>query len=482
MGFLNPKELRKKRFSFRKNRKSKDPPGEGVPKKSISLELDTPKTVAEEESPSDSSGSVSSQEHQSTNSSATEEGSADFVNTPIKNLLGDLNVVEDDDEDAMELVLGAIPPKQQDPDELIDNMGPVDPDTGAPDDEEDDEHGEDDDEEEEAAEKSDAQKKRNYSGPVDLDDESFPDDETMSTLSRDPAGKVAKPAKKEDPPDLVEDEDHDASVPQKTARSAPDAPEERAFAMEDPEEDEANWDAPDGAARKLLGVFNCAEDTACVPESLLDTTCDDACGPIGGKPEKRGLKRNLSYYNDQFAVKFLDEILNVGYALIHHVPAGDGDWSGRSATLILRPGTCNATEMVPPTLEWTTMGGGTQTNIDTKTISLLDIHSITSSNLEVEDEANGEDDDDIAENEELQCLFTVTTTDGVVEVFEAITPNETARLVNGIKNLAARFSNQLIAGDVRAFTDFYSQHGEDDRNKLTVQEAMVRMSHSFLDA
>jgi hypothetical protein len=186
---------------------------------------------------------------------------------------------------------------------------------------------------------------------------------------------------------------------------------------------------------------------------------------------------------------FLQEILNVGYALIHHVPSGQGDWSGRSATLILRPGTCNATTTVPPCLEWTTMGGGTQTDIATKSISMLNIHSITSSNYveDVDDEDNAaannnNNDDEAAENEELQCLFTITTTNGEVQVFEAITPDETARLVTGIKNISSRFSNQVIAGDIRAFTDFYSQHDEVDDVKFTAQEAMVRMSNAFFDA
>ena len=36
----------------------------------------------------------------------------------------------------------------------------------------------------------------------------------------------------------------------------------------------------------------------------------------------------------------------------------EGDWVGRSVTLILRPGICNRLQVQAPYLEWVTMGGG----------------------------------------------------------------------------------------------------------------------------
>jgi hypothetical protein len=90
-------------------------------------------------------------------------------------------------------------------------------------------------------------------------------------------------------------------------------------------------------------------------------------------------------------------------------------------------------------------------------------------------EDNDEADDD------LQCFFTMTTTDGEVHVLEVITPDESRRLVVGIKNLSARLSSQLIAGDARALADFYDNQRESEHIRFSPQEAMLRLSHSFFD-
>jgi hypothetical protein len=144
--------------------------------------------------------------------------------------------------------------------------------------------------------------------------------------------------------------------------------------------------------------------------------------------------------------------------------------------VILRPGTCNAFEVVPPKLEWSTMGGGTQNSTVTKSVSLLKIHSLAVSNSE---ETREDDDDD--DDEDLLCFFTLTTSEGDVHIFEAITADESHRIVIGIKNVAARFSNQLIAGDTRAFTDFYDNYGGAKDVRFTPEEAMGRLSHSFFE-
>jgi hypothetical protein len=123
------------------------------------------------------------------------------------------------------------------------------------------------------------------------------------------------------------------------------------------------------------------------------------------------------------------------------------------------------------------MEGGIQKDIETKSVSLLNIHSLAASNSE----ETGEDDDDDDDDENILCFFTLTTSEGDVHVFEAITADESHRLVIGIKNVAARFSNQLIAGDTRAFTDFYDNHGGAEDVRFTPEEAMGRLSHSFFD-
>jgi hypothetical protein len=66
-----------------------------------------------------------------------------------------------------------------------------------------------------------------------------------------------------------------------------------------------------------------------------------------------------------------------------------------------------------------------------------------------------------------------------VHVFETTATEESDRLVNGIKNLVARLSAQLISGDVKAFGDFYNNSTEPGEMKFTPEEAMVRLSHSF---
>jgi hypothetical protein len=176
--------------------------------------------------------------------------------------------------------------------------------------------------------------------------------------------------------------------------------------------------------------------------------------------------------------------LNFGYALVHHYqPAtNEDDLIGRSVTLILRPGICNAIQVVPPQLEWSTMGGGQQTEIETKSIGLLDIHSIAASNAEDQNDDNrGDEVVEEEDDDDMQCFFSVTTKQGHVHVMEAITSDESLRLVAGIKNIVARLSKQLIVGDVHAVSDFYENSGEPDEIRLTPEEAMVRLSHSFFD-
>lgn len=176
----------------------------------------------------------------------------------------------------------------------------------------------------------------------------------------------------------------------------------------------------------------------------------------------------------------LQEILNVGFALIYHQSSNEGeDWVGRSVTLVLKPGVCNLQEVVQPAFEFTSMGGGTQTGVETISVGLLDIHSIAASPNAEEMRDDMEDNEDA--DDELQCFFTITTNEGEVHVLEGITPEQSRRQLTGIKNLSARLSRQLIGGDAHALADFYDNHGESDEIRLSPEEAMVRLSHSFLD-
>ena len=156
-------------------------------------------------------------------------------------------------------------------------------------------------------------------------------------------------------------------------------------------------------------------------------------------------------------------------------------------TLILRPGTCNSLLIQAPYLEWATLGGGQQTDIETTSVSLLDIHSIATSTAEDmdldDDDSNSEqkDDDYEAEQEDLQCFFSLTTKEGKVFVMEAITADESQRLVVGVKNLVSRLAKQLVAGDKTVLSDFFDNVNDTDDIRLSTEEAMNRLSHLLLD-
>jgi len=179
----------------------------------------------------------------------------------------------------------------------------------------------------------------------------------------------------------------------------------------------------------------------------------------------------------------------VGYALVNHqqliddVPDEEGDWVGRSVTLILKPGTCNVMEVKAPYLEWATLGGGQQNGVETTQVSLLDIHSIAMSSAEDMAFNDGEDnkENDAEEVEDLECFFSLTTKQGQIHVMEAITADESQRLVAGVRNLASRLAKQLITGDKAVLWDFFDNSLEPEEIRVTEEEAMARVSHTLLD-
>ncbi len=168
--------------------------------------------------------------------------------------------------------------------------------------------------------------------------------------------------------------------------------------------------------------------------------------------------------------------------LVEGATEDEDDWIGRSVTLILRPGICNVLQVQAPYLEWATLGGGQQATVETTAVSLLDVHSIENSTVDdmpTVDDGNRSDDD--AEKEDLQCFFTLTTKQGQIYVMEAITADESQRLVAGVKNLTLRLSRLLIAGDNNVLDDFFDNSQEPEDIKVTEEEAMIRISHALLD-
>lgn len=262
------------------------------------------------------------------------------------------------------------------------------------------------------------------------------------------------------------------------------------------------------ATKSLMSMFERAKQFAIepclggivLPEPIqkLVPTVDNAmlCQPQGvtrhrsdPSTSRPTVVREYSYYDEQFALKFLDELINVGYALVHHqfivdsTADEEGNCVGHSVTLILRPGICNILQVQAPFLELATLGGGQQAGIETTAISLLDIHSIgTSTTDDIQSLANdGDNPDDEDEKEDLQCFFSITTKEGQIYVMETINPDESQRLVAGIKNLTSRLSKQLIAGDKNVLCDFFDNSQEADEIKVTEDEAMSRVSHALLD-
>lgn len=151
------------------------------------------------------------------------------------------------------------------------------------------------------------------------------------------------------------------------------------------------------------------------------------------------------------------------------------DWQGRSVAMNFKAGACNALEVFQPEIEWSTMGGGKDTKILTRSVSLLDIHSISvSSTNDMRDKVED------GESEEIQCFFTLTTKSGDIHVFEAMNIDRSKRLVLGIRNISGRYSNLIVAGDPRVMVEFFDNSSDPQEIRLPFERAIVQVSHAFL--
>mmetsp|Transcript_8295 Transcript_8295/g.12711 ORF Transcript_8295/g.12711 Transcript_8295/m.12711 type:complete len:447 (+) Transcript_8295:235-1575(+) len=228
----------------------------------------------------------------------------------------------------------------------------------------------------------------------------------------------------------------------------------------------------DDVTRQLLEAFNCSIGmTACTGANFYDA----ACAPFAA-----GRKR--PYFDENFTLSFLSEIIKQGVPLLYHQPPSkeDEDWAGKSVVLILKQGNSGGENIIQPRLEWSTMGGGFS-DIVTKSVELLDIYAVHDS-TGVEEER----DDTVQNAEQEITLFSITTKKGVVHVFEAQTPQERDRIVNGLKNLIARFAYFLIAGDANISSELFAEEDPDDTtgelpSLKKPSQAMGAISHAFLD-
>ena len=194
-------------------------------------------------------------------------------------------------------------------------------------------------------------------------------------------------------------------------------------------------------------------------------------------------------------------MLNVGYTLIYHKSIDDENWIGRTVNLIYRPGICSTRTIIQPVIEWKTMTGGTSTVVETRTMKLLNIDAISTSNARGDERQPTLTSNDGSLNattnwcnstlapggmgdleDEFDSFFTITSQDGEIHLFEALTTEDAQRIVAGIRCNAYRLSNLLIEGDSNALmTDFYDNTGEPTETRLSAPEAMNRLSHAFLD-
>ena len=213
-------------------------------------------------------------------------------------------------------------------------------------------------------------------------------------------------------------------------------------------------------------------------------------------------------------------MLNVGYTLIYHKPIDDVCWVGRTVNLIFRPGVCSARTVLQPVIEWNTMVGGKSKYAETRTMKLLNINAIStsnaynatsgrtsgrgalssssspSSNKPADSNSNSNNNNtsttwcsntlaigDGGHEDEFDCFFTITSQDGDIHLFEALNSEDSQRIVSGIKYNAYRLSKLLIEGNSKALLmgDFYDNSGEPQESRLSTAEAMHRLSNAFLD-
>ena len=123
------------------------------------------------------------------------------------------------------------------------------------------------------------------------------------------------------------------------------------------------------------------------------------------------------------------------------------------------------------------MGGGKDVNVGTESVGLFEIDAVAVSNIQNElDPVSSQQYE-----EELDCFFSITSKQGDVYMFEAISAEESQRIVSGIKNISFRLSSQVIAGDSKAVADFFDNSKEPEATHLRKNAAMLKISNAYLD-
>jgi hypothetical protein len=235
-------------------------------------------------------------------------------------------------------------------------------------------------------------------------------------------------------------------------------------------------------AGKILDALGCRRDTTIPGYSVANLFYDTAtaCNPTAKKNKP---KSRRPYFDEAFAKQFLQKLMTKGVNVLYLQPPGalendSLDWKGRTVTLMIEPGVAGSESAIQPKLEWTTLAGGQKFEVETASLALLRILSITGSAHEMKEE----DDDD----RDL-CFFTITSDTGDVHIFEASSPEERDQIEYGLKNVIARLSFHLIAGDTTASSELYNANSNsksasmgDLPGLVNPKQAMNRLAHTLL--
>jgi len=296
--------------------------------------------------------------------------------------------------------------------------------------------------------------------------------------------------------------------------------EEEDRAEDDPPPTQTTTFARTTVIKIMTAAFRCtaedAENCAALPDTIggvLPTSCQPIQNAIVG-----GHTTDLeTVFDERSGSEFLHGMQNVGYTLIYHELVGEDSWEGRTVNLIFRPGMCSAATIVQPAIEWNTMVGGKSNSTTTKSMKLLTIDAISTSKARggidgsttkpaslplptTHHKTNNDGDacfgDDVigidlcgpmlglggSSKDEFDCFFTITSQKGEINLFEALNSEDCLRIVAGIRYNAQRLSHLLIGGDAKPLlSDFYDNSGEPEESRLSPNEVMTRLTHSFLD-
>ncbi|GAX11698.1 hypothetical protein FisN_7Lh068 [Fistulifera solaris] len=356
-------------------------------------------------------------------------------------------------------------------------------------------------------------RKATYKGPVSVDspDNSengsvystppLPDSGVKITLSSTDSLVEEQPAIVHDVPDtpvlgntMSVDESKDAAAIDDTIMIDDDQSKK-------PEGDSSS--VRDNVARQLFGTF-CADDVNFGAQSqfretfreislsknpvrrLIDLFYDNACTSANPAESDR------PYFDEDFTLRFIRRMTTKGVALLYlQAPgaAGNGtsDWKGRTVAMHVKKGSpyLNEHESEQPRISWTTVVGGQTHDALTTSIDLFDIVSIKSSSR---DELLT--NQDLVEEREDFCFFTITVSNGQVYIFESNTLDERDSLVNGLKNVISRLAFQVTVGDVSALKELYLEEDILASNAALTgdlpilpnpMQAINRIAHVMLD-